>query len=116
VGWDNLRKHELGSMYSPLGAALCAVPIVFMPLAWMSVALELGAPLALFGRRLAWAWSIGIWCFHLGVVAIMAIMFAYPLSGVALAPLFAVERPVLALAARVRRRRPDAYLARLLPE
>jgi hypothetical protein len=116
VGWDNLRKHELGSMHSPLGAALCAVPTVFVPLAWMSMALELGAPLALFGRRLAWAWSLGIWCFHLGVVAIMAIVFAYPLSGVALAPLFAVEQPALALAAWVRRRRPDSYLARLLPE
>lgn len=116
VGWDNLRKHELGSIYSPLGAALCAFPAVFVPLAWMSVVLELGAPLALFGRRLAWAWSIGIWCFHLGVVAIMAIVFSYPLSGVAFAPLLAVERPVLALAAWARRRRPDSHLARLLPE
>jgi hypothetical protein len=116
VGWDNLRKQELGSMHSPLGAALCAFPAVFVPLSWLSIALELGAPLALFGRRLAWVWSIGIWCFHLGVVAIMAIAFAYPLSGVALAPLFAVERPVLALAAWARRRRPDSPLARLLPE
>ena len=116
VGWDNLRKEQLGSMYSPLGAALCAFPAVFMPLAWMSIVLEIGAPLALFGRRLAWVWSIGIWCFHVGVLAIMAIGFAYPLSGVAFAPLFAVERPVLTLAAWARRRRPTSYLARLLPE
>ncbi|PRP94920.1 HTTM domain-containing protein [Enhygromyxa salina] len=116
VGWDNLRKQELGSTHSPLGAALCAFPSVFIPLSWVSVALELGAPLALFGRRLAWVWSIGIWCFHLGVVAIMWIVFAYPLSGVAFAPLFAVERPVLALAAWARQRRPDSPLSRLLPE
>ncbi|KIG11814.1 hypothetical protein DB30_02418 [Enhygromyxa salina] len=116
VGWDNLRKQELGSMHSPIGAALCAFPAVFVPLSWLSIMLELGAPLALVGRRLAWVWSIGIWCFHLGVVAIMAIVFAYPLSGVAFAPLFAVERPVLALAAWARQRNPNSLLARLLPE
>lgn len=115
VGWDNLRKVELGAGHSPIGAALSAYPAVFAPLAWTSVVLELGAPVSLFGRRLAWVWSIGMWCFHAGVVLIMAIVFAYPLSGIAFAPLFAVERPLLALAARVRARRPRSLLARVLP-
>jgi hypothetical protein len=118
VAWDNLRKLELGSLHSPLGAALSHWPAVFAPLAWSSMVLELGAPIALFGRRLAWTWAIGMWLFHLGVAALMAIVFPYPVAGVAFAPLFAVEQPVLALAARVRGRAGpgQALLARLLPE
>jgi hypothetical protein len=50
------------------------------------------------------------------VLLIMAIGFAYPLSGIAFAPLFAVERPLLALSDRLRVRRPDSVLARLLPD
>jgi hypothetical protein len=106
VAWDNLRKLELGSVHSPLGAALSHWPVVFGPLAWLSMMFELGAPLALFGRRLAWTWAIGMWLFHLGVAAIMAIGFPYPLIGIAFAPLFAVEQPVLALASRARARTP----------
>jgi hypothetical protein len=118
VAWDNLRKLELGAMYSPLGAALSRWPALFAPLAWLSMMFELGAPLALFGRRLAWAWAIGTWSFHLGVFALMAIVFPYPVVGIAFAPLFAVEQPVLALAARARARTGTGYvvLARLLPE
>lgn len=114
VAWDNLRKIELGSIHSPLGAALAAWPALFAPLAWLSMAVELGAPIALFGRRLAWIWTISAWLFHLGVAALMAIVFPYPVLGIAFAPLFAVERPVLALAARARAR--SGWLARLLPD
>ena len=116
VAWDNLRKIELGAGYSPLGAVMSTFPIVFIPLAWTSVVLELGAPLALLGRRLAWIWAIGMWLFHVGVLLIMAIMFAYPVSGIAFAPLFAVELPLLRLADRIRAKRPGSRLLRLLPE
>lgn len=115
IAWDNLRKIELGDMHSPIGAWLSTYPAVFPPLAWASVALELGAPLALLHRRLAWIWSIGMWSFHLGVVAIMAIVFPYPLCGAAFAPLFAVEELPRRLAARARERRPSSRLARWLP-
>lgn len=115
VAWDNLRKVELGDLHSPIGAALSAYPAVFVPLAWMSVALELGAPIALLGPRLARVWAAGMWAFHVGVLLIMAIAFVYPLTGVAFAPMFAVEQPVAALADRLRRRRPNSMLARLLP-
>lgn len=118
VAWDNLRKLELGAMYSPLGVALSRWPALFAPMAWLSMVLELGAPLSLFGRRLAWAWAIGMWGFHLGVAALMAIVFPYPVVGIAFAPLFAVEQPVLGLAAHVRARTGIGYvvLARLLPD
>jgi len=116
VAWDNLRKLELGSAYSPIGAALASFPALFVPLAWMSMALELGAPIALFGRRLAWVWAVGMWCFHLGVLLLMAIMFAYPVSGVAFAPLFELEVLALRLGERLRRRRPQSWLANSFPE
>lgn len=116
VAWDNLRKIELGDLHSPIGAALLAYPAVFVPLAWGSMILELGAPIALFGPRLARIWAAAMWAFHLGVLVIMAIAFMYPLSGVAFAPLFEVERPLVALGQRLRRRRPTSRLARLLPD
>jgi hypothetical protein len=115
VAWDNLRKLELGSAYSPLGALLSAYPAVFVPLAWASVLLELGAPVALLGGWTARIWAIGMWSFHLGVAAIMAIVFAYPLTGLAFAPLFAIEQPLTRWARHVRERRPTSRLARLLP-
>lgn len=115
VAWDNLRKLELGDRHSAIGAALSAYPAVFVPLAWLSMALELGAPIALFGPRLARVWAVGMWAFHVGVLLLMAIAFVYPLSGVAFASLFAVERPLLALGQWLRERRPASPLARLLP-
>ena len=92
VAYDNLRKLELGDFHSPLGARLIAYPWLFPPLAALSLVLELGAPLALAGPRLARVWAAGAWAFHLGVLAVMAIFFPYPLFGLAFAPLFAVER------------------------
>ncbi len=92
VAFDNVRKAELGSVYSPLGAALLGFPRLFASLALASFALELGAPFALLSRRVGRAWSIAVWAFHLGVLALMAIGFAYQLSGVAFASFFDLER------------------------
>ena len=92
IAYDNLRKLELGDAYSPLGAALVNRAWLFPPLAGLSLALELLAPLALLGPRLARVWSLGALGFHLGVLAVMAIFFPYPLLGLAFAPLFAAER------------------------
>jgi len=92
IAYDNLRKIELGSHYSLLGARLVETSAPFVVLSWLTLALELGAPLALFGRRLALIWVGAAWLFHLGVVVLMAIPFPYQLSLVAYAPFFAVER------------------------
>ena len=91
IAFDNVRKIELGSIHSPLGAALVPYVGLFTALAWGSLALELGAPLALFERRVGRAWSIAMWGFHVGVLALMAIGFAYPLSFIAFAALWDVE-------------------------
>lgn len=92
VAYDNLRKALLGAPYSPIGARAVAHGWLFAPLAVVTLVVELGAPLALLGRRAAVVWSAAAWLFHLGVLALMAIAFPYQLTGVALAPLLPVER------------------------
>jgi hypothetical protein len=94
VAFDNVRKIELGSIPGPLGEWLLPHLGVFRVLAITSLVLELGAPLALLHRRLGHLWSAGAWAFHLGVLALMGIAFIYPLTAVAFAPFFAVERLV----------------------
>ena len=91
VAFDNVRKIELGSVHSPLGAWLLPHPELFAALAAVSFALELGAPLALVHRRVGAGWAVAVWGFHLGVLLLMAISFVYQLSGVAFAPFFRVE-------------------------
>jgi hypothetical protein len=92
IAYDNLRKIELGSNYSELGAELVAYSAPFVVLSWLTLALELGAPLALFGRRLAASWVVAAWLFHVGVLLLMAIPFPYQLSLVAYAAFFPLER------------------------
>jgi len=92
IAYDAIRKIELGSTYSPLGAWLVRAEWVFAPLSAFSLATELLAPLALLGARSASIWCGCAWAFHAGVLALMAIAFPYPLSGCAFLPFFAVER------------------------
>ena len=104
VAFDNLRKAELGDVHSPLGGWLVGHGWLFPPLAAATLAIELGAPLALLGGRVARAWAAAAWAFHAGVVAVMAIVFPYPLLGIAFAPFFEVERLPVRLPARLVRR------------
>ena len=107
VAYDNLRKIELGSLHSPLGVLLAGSRRPFMMLAALTLLLEVGAPLALLGARAGRVWAFAAWSFHLGVLALMFIAFAYPLSFVAYASFFEVERllesrPYLWLRTRLR--------------
>lgn len=103
IAHDALRKAELGSDYATLGAVLVQQASLFPPLAWATMAIELGAPLALAHRSLRWAWIGTAWSFHFGVQWIMWIGFPYPLSFVAYASMLPVERlwrlPLLSKAA-----------------
>ena len=92
VAFDNLRKVLLGDHHSPVGGWLVRFDGVFTPIALVTVLVELAAPLALFGGRVRTVWAVAAWGFHLGIVTLMAIVFPYQLSGIAYAPLFAVER------------------------
>ena len=92
VAFDSLRKLQVGSLASPIGAVLLRAPWIFGPLAVASLVLELGAPVFLLTGGLRRAWAIGVWCFHVGVLLIMFIFFPYPISGVGLACFFRVEK------------------------
>jgi hypothetical protein len=92
VAYDAIRKIELGSVHSPFGPWLLPHEWLFTPLSAFSLATELLAPVALLGARLATVWCISAWLFHVGVLALMAIAFPYPLSGCAFLAFFPVER------------------------
>jgi hypothetical protein len=94
IAIDNLRKAVLGDGVAPLAHLVLGHPKALVPFSAMSLALELGAPLALLHRRTGYVWAVGAWGFHLGVVLLMNIWFIYPLAFIALAPVFEVERPV----------------------
>jgi hypothetical protein len=105
IAYDNLRKELLGSAHSPIGGWLVRYEWVFTPLAWATVVIELGAPLALLGGRVRTVWAIGAWAFHVGIVVLMAISFPYQVTGIAYLCLFAPERGVERAAAWWRTRR-----------
>jgi hypothetical protein len=74
---------------------------LFPPMAIASVFVELGAPVVLLGGRWKTAWVGAAWGFHVGVLALMAILFPYPISGIAFVSMLPVEK----LADRVTGRR-----------
>jgi hypothetical protein len=105
IAFDNARKKVLGAPYSPLAATVAQHPGLFRPMGPITLVVELGAPLALLGRRWAAGWAAAAWVLHVGILALMAIGFAYPLSLVAFAPLLRCERPIERLARSVGRGR-----------
>lgn len=111
VAFDNLRKIELGDTHSFLGAEAVKHAWLFHPFAAFALTVELLAPLAMFHHRIARAWAAAAWLFHLGVLTVMAILFPYPLAGLAFAPFFELERirlPALRLPRRLTiRHQPD---------
>jgi vitamin K-dependent gamma-carboxylase-like protein len=92
IAFDNLRKIVLGGDAAPLAATALAHPAVVAVLAVTTLALELGAPLALLGGRVARMWAIGAWLFHVAIVLVMNIWFPYPLFGMALLPAWLIGR------------------------
>ena len=74
-------------------------------MALASVVVELGAPVALLRGRLRALWVVAAWSFHLGVLVLMAILFAYPLSGVGYASFGHPEQYWVRVRARVANRR-----------
>jgi hypothetical protein len=103
IAVDNLRKIVLGSTHSPLAAPLLSQAWLFAALAIFTLVVEIGAPLALIGRRAAAVWIALVLGFHYGILALMAIGFPYPMSGIAFASMLRAER--LGNWARERRRR-----------
>ena len=106
IAYDAVRKIELGSIHSPIAGWMVRTAWLFPVLGAFTMVVELGAPLALIGTRWAVGWSIAAWLFHVGVLASMAIVFPYPLSGCAFLSLFPLERWWAALWLRLSERWP----------
>ncbi len=94
IAIDNLRKALLGSAIAPLARLFVAHPDALAGFALGTLAIELGAPLAMCSHRVAKLWAWAAWGFHLGVVLTMNVWFPYPLSWVAFLPMVHAERIV----------------------
>jgi hypothetical protein len=92
IAVDNLRKALLGAGTAPLALPLLDHPAWFAPVSIATLVIELGAPLALLGGRIAVVWITAAWAFHVGVLLLMWIVFPYPLLGLAFLPLLPVEK------------------------
>jgi hypothetical protein len=100
IAFDNLRKIVVGDVHSPFAAGALDHRWIFGPAAWFSLAVELGAPLALLRGPPRLAWMAAAWLFHVGILALMAIVFAYPLTGIAFACFLPAERALAPLRTR----------------
>ena len=105
VAFDNARKDVLGDTSSPFASVLVQNAWLTAPAALGSMVVELGAPLALLGRRIGAWWSALAWVFHMAVLVFMAILFPYHLLGFAMAPMLPLEEWHAAAMTRWERRR-----------
>lgn len=92
VAFDNARKNLLGDVSSPLARYFVELGWLAGPAAVASMVVELAAPVALLGRKVAATWCASAWLFHLAILALMAIVFPYHLLGLALLPLLPIEQ------------------------
>lgn len=83
LAYDTVRKQTLGGLVSPLAPLIAQSPWLCFPASVFTLAVELLSPLALYSSRLARRWCWAAWLFHVGVLATMGIVFAFPLSGCA---------------------------------
>lgn len=97
VAVDCLRKEVLGGEAAPLAARMYGQLALYRLLALGSLALELGAPLALVDRRLARLWAANSFGMHWGIYGVMGIRFRYQLAGLIYAPFFDLERALTRL-------------------
>jgi hypothetical protein len=92
IAFDAVRKQQIGSIHSVFGAWLVQFAWPFPPVSMLTMLLELGGPFALLHPRAGRFWVFGVYGFHVGVLATMAIAFPYPLSGIAFASFFECEK------------------------
>jgi hypothetical protein len=94
VAYSAARLEVLGATPSPLAELLVRHEWLLGPAAALTIVLEIGAPLALLGGRVRDVWVAGVWLVHLGIAATMFVVFPYPLTLIAFAPLYRLERLV----------------------
>ena len=103
IGYSSARLSVFGERPPVLASFAVNHPGPLAIVSFATVALELCAPIALLGRRLAVLWSVTMWAFHLGIALTMAVVFPYPMLGLAFIP-------VIATAGSLRRRPPAGDL------
>ena len=86
VAYDLVRKELFGDPYLPLAMPLLRHAWLFVPIAVITLLIEVGSPVALANRRAAITWSAAAWCLHLSVLALMSVAFPYQLLGIAYLP------------------------------
>ena len=101
IAYSAARLDLLGGTPSPLARTVVDHAWMLPPMAAASVAIELAAPVALLGGRWRNGWVVAAWMMHVGIAALMLVVFPYPLFLVAFLPFFELERVVPGLA-RVR--------------
>jgi hypothetical protein len=91
VAYSNVRLDLFAGASSPIGRWLVRFGWLFPPMAVTTVLLELAAPVALLGGRWRDAWVVAMWLVHVGVAALMFVVFPFPLFLVAFAPFYRLE-------------------------
>lgn len=91
VAFSAARLEVLGASSSPLAEPFLRAPIIASIFALGAVALELFAPVALLGSRIAAVWATATWAMHVIIALTMFVVFPYPLVGVAFASFFAID-------------------------
>jgi hypothetical protein len=93
VAVDRVRKDMYGSSRGvTLGTVLYPHDELFTGFAVSSLALELGAPLAMAHPKLGRLWALGTFGMHWGIRSIMGIRFRYQMTGASFAPWLELER------------------------
>ncbi len=91
ISFSARRFDALGGSPSPIAEWFLDLRGASIPLAVGVLAIELGAPLALLGRRSALVWSIAAWVMHVVIATTLFVVFHWPLFGVAFVPLILVS-------------------------
>ncbi|WP_448851624.1 hypothetical protein [Corynebacterium sp. 335C] len=87
IAADAVRKEVFGSRAPEAAGRLCRASAPFGVLSAGVLAIELGAPIALLGRRPGIAVAAAAWAMHHGIRRIMGIRFPYNLSGIPYLPM-----------------------------
>jgi hypothetical protein len=92
IAYSAVRLEVLGGTPSPLARPFMEHGALLAPMTLTAVVVELAAPLALLGGRIRTAWVALAWTMHAAIAALLFVVFPYPLTLVAFAPLFPLER------------------------
>jgi hypothetical protein len=113
IALDNLRKLLLGDVHSAFGGWLTRYGWIFPPMAIASMVIEVGALVAIPRTKLRMWWLASAWLFHVGVLALMAIVFPYQLFGLAFVSMVPLDLWFDSSRAWLRDRRPLSRRGRL---